>query len=115
MFSYETKYCFAIQVVSGYYVYLRTSDGDRLIDHVFDPREAEEARRKEKEAELRERREIEALQRTKESLERIGWPLQRIKADKEGAIAEIEKAQMRCKSNREFDFLQKWMDFVVQC
>lgn len=42
MFSYETKYCFAVQVVSGYYVYLRTSDGDRLIDHVFDPREAEE-------------------------------------------------------------------------
>ena len=78
-------------------------------------KKAEEAKRKAKEAELRERREIEALQRTKESLERIGWPLERIKADKEGAIAEIEKAQMQCKSNREFDFLQKWMDFVVQC
>lgn len=42
MFSYRTKHCFAIQVVSGYYVYLRTSDGNKQIDHVFDPREAEE-------------------------------------------------------------------------
>lgn len=78
-------------------------------------KKAEEARRKGKEAELRERREIERLQKIKERLERIGWPLTKIKADKKGAIAEIEKAQMRCKSNREFDFLQKWMDFVVQC
>lgn len=78
-------------------------------------KKAEEARRKKKEAELRERREIERLQKIKERLEQIGWPLTKIKADKKGAINYIEEAQMASSSNRIFGWWQEMLDFVVQC